>query len=374
MTQVQAASRRPLKIALLAPLVTPISQPFLGGAQAFLHDLALGLAERGHAVTLYAATGSRIDSPVNLIEVPVAPGEFRAGTFETESEVALPDAAFLAQGQRFLQTFLQLNATQPAFDLAHAHAFDWPVFALGALSSVPTVHTVHLPSVDPAINALLETVYRQSGRSRAVTVSQACAVTYGSQFAFDRVIYNGIETASIPFGPAGEGYLLFAGRMAPEKGPDLAIEVARRAGKRLIMAGGIYDQVFYEREVAPRLEKDAIEYRGQLQRAELFDLMRRADGVLFTSRWEEPFGLVLAESLAAGTPVVSWRRGAAPEIIREGRTGFMLPFGDIEGAARAVHRLPELNRAECRQSIVERFSLAKTVASYEDYYYEVLGI
>lgn len=375
---VSAKTTRPLKIALLAPLVTPISPPFLGGAQAMLNDLAVGLARRGHEVTMFAATGSRLEGDeaerVRLAEVPVRPGELTPAVFDKLGRSGEPEAALYRQGELFLQIFLQLNRTNSPFDIAHAHAFDWPAFALAPLSQVPTVHTVHLPSVDPRINALLQTVYRETSRSGAVTVSQACAQTYAGDFPFDRVIYNGINTAEIPFGGSGEGFLLFAGRMAPEKGADLAIEIARQAGKRLVMAGGIYDQGFYEGKIAPALAASfQIEYRGALQRAELYRLMSRADGVLFPSRWEEPFGLVLAEAQAAGAPVISWRRGAAPEIVEEGRTGFLLDYEDVAGAAAAVARLNEIDRAACRRQIETKFSQEKMLEEYEAYYYEVLN-
>ncbi len=368
-----------LNIALVAPLVTPVGPPFLGGAQVLLHELALGLAGRGHDVTIFAASGSRLEDkngqpPPNLRleEIAVKAGELTPADFQSMGE-NFDAEAFFRQGALFLETFLKINAANH-FDIAHAHAFDWPAYALGPLSQVPVVHTVHLPSVDPHINAALATVYRETGRSRAVTVSEACARTYTNDFAFDRVIYNGINTAEIPFGTGNEGFLLFAGRMAPEKGPDLAIEIARQAGRKLILAGGIYDQTFFDEKIKPQLAADpALDYLGRLDRKVLHELMGRAEGVLFPSRWEEPFGLVLAESLAAGTPVVSWQRGAAPEIVTGGETGFLVPFMDIAAAAGATRNLGQLDRRECRRQIETRFSLEKMLDDYIDYYREVVA-
>lgn len=375
--------QNPLKVALVAPLVTPIGPPFLGGAQALLHDLALGLAARGHCVTLFAATGSRFEDEVKgelsgkliVVEVPVKPGELDPADFQTRAagEVGL-EQPFFRQGELFLQTFLDINKTDRAFDIAHAHAFDWPAFAFGPLSSVPVVHTVHLPALDRHINAIIRTTYENTGSSRAVTVSKACAETYAADFPFDRVIYNGINTAVIPFGAGSGGFLLFAGRIAPEKGPDLAIEIARRAGKKLVLAGGIYNQAFFEEKIAPALKEDAnLSYLGMLQRDELYRVLNRAEGLLFPSRWEEPFGLALTESLAAGTPVVAWKRGAASEIISEGETGFLVPFLDLDGAVQAVQRLPELDRTECRQQVEARFQLDRMVDEYVDYYHDIIA-
>src|SRR5205085_936125 len=109
-------------------------------------------------------------------------------------------------------------------------------------------------------------------------------------------------------------------------------------------AGGIYDQAFFDGRIAPELERDSeLKYLGQLSREDLYSLMGKAAGLLFTSEWEEPFGIVLAEALACGTPVISWQRGAAPEIIEPGVSGFLLPFGDIDGAVEAVRRVPEID-------------------------------
>lgn len=365
-----------MNIALIAPLVAPIAPPFLGGAQVLLHDLAVGLAQRGHKVTLFAATGTQINFAGTNLEVstvPVEPGELAPADFNAQEGVWSPAAqrAFMRQAELFLEIFLQANRRH--FDIIHAHAFDWPVFAYAPLSTTPVVHTVHLPGVDPQITRLLQIAKKETGYSSAVTVSQACAATYGEANLFDRVIYNGVDCADIPFGATPEDFLLFAGRMAPEKGADLALKIVQAAGCKLIMAGGLYDKEFFEQVIAPELRANPqVEYIGQLDRAALYKLMSRARGVLFPSRWEEPFGLVLAESLAAGTPVISWQRGAAPEIVQAGTTGFLLPFEDIKGAAAAVAQLDQLDRKTCRASIESRFSQAKMLDDYEAYYKTVL--
>ncbi|NWJ45028.1 MAG: glycosyltransferase family 4 protein [Chloroflexi bacterium] len=377
------SNRKKLNIALLAPLVSPIAQPFIGGAQAMLHDMALELARRGHKVTLFAAPGSKIEATnpvdaalarqVTLAEVPVKPGELIPADFSKADGYRESDEAFFRQSELFLQTYLRINRAVPTFDIAHAMAYDLPAFAFAPLSGVPTVHTLHIGALDARINSILRTTYLETGKSRATTVSKACAATYAPYFEIDRVIYNAIDTAAIPFGEKGEGFLLFAGRITPEKGPDLAIEIARMAGKKLVLAGGIYDSGFYESKIRPQLEADSnLQYVGQLHRADLFALMSRADGLLFTSRWEEPFGLVMAESMAAGTPVITWRRGAAPEIITHVKTGFLLPYEDMVAAAAVVPNLEEIDRATCRRHIEDNFSWARIIEEYEDYYYSML--
>ena len=363
--------------------MTPIAPPFLGGAQALLHDLALGLAGRGHAVTLFAASGSRFEESIEskcigklvIAEVPIKPGELSPADFQARlsGEVGRDDALF-HQGELFLKIFLDINSAVAPFDIVHAHAFDWPVFALGPLSAVPVVHTIHLPALDRNINAIVRTTYEKTGSSSAVTVSKACAQTYAAHFPFDRVIYNGIDAANIPFRKNSGDFLLFAGRMSPEKGPDLAIEIANRAGKRLVLAGGIYNQKFFDEKITPALSRSGkLSYVGILERDKLYRLMSEAEGLLFCSRWDEAFGLVLVESLATGTPVIGWRRGAAPEIIGDGETGFLLNFMDMDGAVRAVGRLKELDRSEGRRQVETRFSLDKMLDEYVDYYSAIIA-
>lgn len=373
---------RSLRIALVAPLVVPIGPPFLGGAQALLHDLALGLARRGHFVTLFAASGSSFEKPLEselagrlkVVEVPVEAGELRPADFHAcASGEARTNDAFFRQGELFLDIFIAINRADPAFEIAHAHAFDWPAFAFGPLSTVPVVHTVHIPSLDRHINSIIRATYEKAGSSSVVTVSKACAQTYAADFPFDRVIHNGIDTTPMPFRKRGGDFLLFAGRLSPEKGPDLAIKIAQRGGKRLVLAGGIYDQAFFDKKIAPALENSDVSYLGVLERAQLYRLMSEAEGLLFCSRWEEAFGLVVAESMATGTPVIAWRRGAAPEIITDGKTGFLLDFMDIEGAVQAVKRLETLDRFEIRRRIETHFNLDKMLDDYVDYYSQVIA-
>ena len=333
-------------------------------------DLAHGLQERGHAVTLFAASGSHVPG-ISIRAIPVLPGELTPADFSAGAANG-PSAAFFRGAELFLSIYREIR-DGGSFDMVHAHAFDWPAYAFGALlAGPPVVHTMHLPAVDPAITALLTQTFAATGSSHAVTVAQACAATYAAHFPFDRVIYNGVDAAVIPFGAAADDYLLFVGRMSPEKGADQAIAIAQLLGCRLVLAGGIYDRAFFERTIAPRLTDPRLDYRGHLVREDVYALMGRARCLLFTSRWAEPFGLTLAEAQATGTPVVAFDCGAAHEIVVPGRTGYLVPPGDIFAAAAAVTATAGLDRAACRRHITEHFSLERMIMAYEDYYYSKL--
>lgn len=371
-----------MRIALVAPLISPIAPPFLGGAQALLTDLAVGLAKRGHQVTLFAASGSTIPaSGVTVRDVGIdsrqlLPARFHQADADSEGETS--DPSFFRSTDAFRRVFTLLGQELDAYDLIHAHAFDWPAFAFGALLATqrPLIHTLHLPAVNPAINALLRDLRETNNPTRLVTVSQACAKTYRPYAAMDAVIPNGIDTDLIPFGAEADadGCVLFAGRLSPEKGVTDAIEIARRAGRHLSLAGGIYDSAYFEQAIQPQLHarKHNLEYVGQLPRADLWSLMGHAAAVLLPIDWEEPFGLVAAEAMAAGCPVIAYTRGALSEVVADRETGFLVPPGDIDAAARAIVAASSLSRAACRERAQHYFSLTRMLADYEHFYGQLL--
>jgi glycosyltransferase involved in cell wall biosynthesis len=364
-----------MRIALLAPLVSPIAPPFLGGAQVLVYDLAAGLAARGHQVTLYAAEGSAVPG-VEHVSLGIDAATLRPARFD-EVQADAPDATFFAHASYFLRVMRHVREHAAAYDLLHAHAYDWPAYTFGALLPLPVLHTLHLPAVNTAIRNVLAEVTRRdtgSGNTRLASVSRACAGSYLPEVRVEDVIYNGLDLAPLPFGaaPASDPYLLFAGRMAPEKGVADALAIARAAGMRLVLAGGVYDQAYFAREVVPLLEPlratGHAEYLGQQPRERVWDLMAGATAVLVPSHWDEPFGLVPCEAQACGAPVVGYAIGALPEVVAHGETGWLVPRGDVAAAAAAVARVGELDRAAGRARVAERFSIAAMLNGYERLY------
>ena len=259
-----------MRIALVAPLVAPIAPPYLGGAQALLADLARGLAQRGHEVTLYAAEGSAIEGArvitlgINAAELPPARFHEIPATAKADDEpvpdMLRPDERRLLPSYAFLHVFRALVNQAHEYDVVHAHAFDWPAYAYSSMLPLPVIHTLHLPMVDSNIAKLLGVLAPPDGgpaRVRLTTVSQGCAAGWSPYCDIARVIYNGVDVAAIPFQaePAAEPSLLFAGRISPEKGVEDALAIAEQAGLPLTLAGDIYDTRYYEQRIAPRLER-----------------------------------------------------------------------------------------------------------------------
>jgi UDP-glucose:tetrahydrobiopterin glucosyltransferase len=363
-----------VRIALVAPLVSAIAEPFLGGAQALLADLAQGLVQRGHQVILFAREDSFV--PGVHIEPIAVPGSVHPASFAEPLRESLADGGFFAQANLFFELFLTLRRRSAEFDLVHAHAFDWPAFACSLLvSDIPVLHTLHLPAVSAEINSALRVLQQQGHPVTLITVSHACAHTYANYTAIDYVIYNGLDVDAIPFAPSVpvEAALLFAGRIAPEKGIEAAIEIAQRAGRRLLLAGGIYDRQYYEERVVSRLQRTdkQVTYLGLLERRALWEIMGQSLGLLFPIEWDEPFGLTAVEAMATGTPVIAFRRGAAAEVIRHGETGFLVEPGDRLQAALLVDKLSDIPRAQCRSHVEAHFTVKRMLDEYERVYREV---
>lgn len=381
-----------MRIALLAPLISTIAPPFLGGAQALLADLAGGLARRGHDVTLYAADGSEVpgvrmvsfgvDSatlrPARFVEAPVDP--------QSDGPSASMDDDLARSTEAFLRAYQVIAAHASEHDLVHAHAYDWPALVLASLQPLPVAHTLHLPAVDTNINRALATLAPRtvSTPTRIVTVSHACAATYASTCRIDAVIYNGIDTSRIPFDPTGEArdaasggqqpYLLYAGRITPEKGVEDALEIAARAGYRLLLAGGIYDEDYFRSRIAARLDGRRARYLGAVSRERLWELMAGAVAVLCPVHWDEPFGLVACEAQATGTPVVGYARGGLVEVVADGETGWLVAEDDVAAAVAAVGRVAEIDRRACRRRAETRFSMDAMLDEYEAFYRDMLAV
>ena len=199
------------------------------------------------------------------------------------------------------------------------------------------------------------------------SVSAASAATFPRRGQM-APIHHGIEVAQFPFNERGEGYLLFLGRFSPRKGPAVAIEVARRSRRPLILAGKVdpVDRAYFEAEVLPHVDGDRIRFVGEADSVTKAWLLAGADALLFPIDWEEPFGLVMVEALACGTPVIAFRRGSVPEIIENGTTGYVVD--DMDAMVGALRFLPLISRRRCRIVAETRFDVRRMVDDYVAHY------
>lgn len=350
----------------MAPLVTAIGEPQRGGSQAFVSDLARGLAGRGHDVHVYAASGSEIPG-VTVIDTGVDPSCLTATLYRACGPAA-PDPA--AAEPAFASAYARMRETR--YDVIHNHAFDAPAIRLATELHAPVVHTLHLPP-DKAVAAALRQA-AQCGRPPAVAAVSAFQASAWRQHVRVNVILPPyVPTGVIPWSPAAGDGAVFAGRLSPEKGAAEAIDIARLAGIRIDVYGDAYDAGYARDQIGPRRSRPGVAVHQAVPRASVWVAMARAAVVLYPAGWDEPFGMGAAEAQACGTPVVAFRRGALGEVIADGVTGFLVPPGDIPAAAGAVSRSAGISRPACRDHAETHLDLERSLDAHEQLYRRMAG-
>ncbi|HLQ61492.1 MAG TPA: glycosyltransferase [Candidatus Acidoferrales bacterium] len=341
--------RRP-RLAVVASLVTPLLPAQSGGAQAFLSDLASGLAGRGWRVTVYCREGSRVPG-VELAGIPVEGEHLKAALVRPRGGTATRVPALALGFERLFGELRRRGA-----DLVSQHAFDAEAIELA--EGLPVLHTLHLPPVVPAV---VEAV-RAATAPFAVPSESSRRGWAAAGLADPVVLRDGVPVFRPAPGPV-QPVALVAGRISPEKGVAAAIRVARRAGLRPLVVGGAYDPAYFEAEVRPLLREG--ELLPAQSRGRLWRLMSQAAVSLLPIEWEEPFGLVAAESQMAGCPVVAYRRGALPEVVEEGVGGILVEPGDEEALLPAIAAARRLDRGRIHESAARRLALDATLDAYE---------
>lgn len=341
-----------MRIAQIAPAWLPVPPPGYGGIELVVAYLSDGLAERGHDVTLFACGGSRTKAKlVTYYDKPSHTDEL------------------LTDPLRELPHVLNAYNRAAEFDIIHDHSFPVGTTIGAFLSSPPVVHTMHGPTEDDRQRELYTLL---GNRIDLVSISN-----YQRRGAPDLnyvgTVYNGIDLNAYSFRETKDDYLLFLGRMSPQKGAHLAAEVARRLGRRLILATKMVEpgeKSYFDSEVKPRLT-NRVEVLGEITLAEKVELYANAACTLMPIQWPEPFGLVMTESMACGTPVVAFRHGSVPEIIEPGVNGFIAD--EIDEFASFVERSGEIKSSECRRVVEEKFSTDAMVRGYEAIYTQSLS-
>jgi len=342
-----------MRIAVIAPPWTPIPPPLYGGIELVVDELARGLVAAGHDVTLFATGDSTSPVPIKWT-LEHAEG-MRIG-------MAVPEL------RHVLHSYAEISGD---VDIVHDHTVVGP-FHAERYPDLAVVTTVHGPFNDE----LTDLYSAIADRVPVICISHAQHAA-APHLPIAGVIHHGIDAEKFPVGD-GEGdnegpYLLFLGRMAPDKGAHRAIEIARKAGMRVLLAAKMreaWERAYYEEQVAPLLGADAV-YLGEVSHERKIELLAGARALLFPIRWNEPFGMVMLEAFACGTPVLAFPEGAAPEVVEDGRTGFLCV--DEEAMVQAVDKVESLSRADCRESAEGYFATARMVADHVSLYERVLS-
>lgn len=340
-----------MRIAQVAPLWERVPPPAYGGIELVVGLLTDELVRRGHEVTLFASGDS-----ITLAKLEsVHPQAMRL------------DPKIKEYGVYEMLQLSKVYERAQEFDVIHSH-MGCAALPYANFVKTPTVHTLH-GIFTPDNEKLFAYARRQpfvsiSNSQREDRLELNCLAT----------VYNGIDPAIYDFKPQPQDppYLAFLGRLSPEKGPHLAIEIAKRAGWQLKLAGkvDVVDRDYYAEKIEPLIDGEQIQYLGEANHEQKCKLMSNAVATLFPITWREPFGLVMIESMATGTPVIAMRMGSTPEIVADGRTGFLCD--SVEECVAALDRIGEIDRQACRDHVMANFSVQRMVDGYEAVYHQLL--
>ncbi|WP_307803007.1 glycosyltransferase [Frigoribacterium sp. PvP032] len=357
-------AERPRRIVVVAPLRYPIAEPHAGGLESSVWHQVRVLRSRGHQVLLCAVEGSD-----HLLG---GPPEFALPAVHWDdpadaTDSSYPDGYLEVALPAFHRALDWIRDHADEIDVVENHSLSGHVLSRAGELGVPVVSTLHTPTLPD----LLE--HHRAGvepRSAFLAVSEHTAAVWRAEGVEARVLPNAVDTDLWPLGPGGDD-LVWTGRIVPEKGPHLAIEAARLAGRRIVLAGRVGDVDYHESMVVPLLGADA-EHVGPLRQPELAELVGRSACALVTPCWEEPFGLVIAEALSTGTPVASFSTGGVPEVVGSSIGAGLVPRGDVAGLAHLAAGLAEAAsttpgfRSRVRADALDRFSLHRRAEVVEE--------
>ena len=343
----------PFRVAIVAPLAEAVPPPLYGGTERVVSLLTEELVRRGHDVTLFASGDSR--TAADLVA---------CSDRGLRSDPAVADYAAYAMTE-----LAEVARRSGQFDVIHNH-LDYLAFPTARLIETPTLTTTHgrldLPEV--------RRVYREFQEQPLVAVSDDQR-SYLPSAAWVDTVHNAVDLQHYHFRPTPGDYLVFLGRISPEKRPDRAIRIARDVGMRLIIAAKIdaVDGEYWASAIEPlvRANPGLVEYVGEVDESGKDQLLGGAYAYLFPIDWPEPFGLTMAEAMATGTPVVAFNAGSVPEVVRDGVTGFVC--NSVDEMVAAVGRVGSIDRAACRARVEELFSATAMADGYERAYRSILS-
>jgi len=357
--------QKKLRIAQIAPLWITIPPLKYGGIERIIAMLCDGLSAKGHEVTLFASPGStaKCAKLISVFEKPLL-----------DANIAWSNPIW---NLRNLSLATE-TANSGEFDIIHTHLDVWSLF-FHNLTNTPVLQTMHNPlyrdNADASKDDRLKLFTQEAGKVNMVFISQSAYNQAMVKFPSDRVrvIYNGSDLSHFKFNPKGGEHFVWIARMNKHKGVENAIAAAEKLGAKLLLAGRIdpTQQEYFDDIIKPHLN-DQIQYVGELTEDQLSDFYGPAKALLYPIEWEEPFGLVVTESMACGTPVIAYRRGSMPELIDNGQNGFVID-SNIDLLVEAMKKVDQIDRGLVRQQVEEKFSKETMADNYEKAYYKLIS-
>ena len=345
-----------MNIAILAPFEETVPPKKYGGTELVVYNVIEQLAKRGHEVTLVAA--GNCQTSARLVKI-----------FETTVR-EMPEASDINFRNAYKYIGLGRVAeyfSQNKFDIIHNN-IGWRVLAFEKILGSPVITTLHGP-LDVPYQQKVYGTYKASNYV-SISLSQRKPMP---ELNFVANVYNGLDMDKFKFFPEGGDYFAFLGRMSPEKGPVQAIQAAKAAGVKLIMAAKVdsVDKKYFENEVKPLIDNKQIQFIGEVDHAGKLELLGHAKALLGLIQWEEPFGLFFTESMACGTPVIAMNRGSVPELVKDGITGYIC--SSQEEAVAAIGKIEALDRKTSYEHVLNNFSSVQMADGYLEAYKKVIG-
>ena len=344
--------RRNLKIAQIAPLWFPIPPKKYGGTERIISYLTEELTKRGHRVTLFASADSKTKAKLASVS--------KKGLVSRK----IPWDDWCWNNFNYSLVFKEAKK----FDIIHSHWTPLGIF-FEQFVKTPVLHTFHNTPIKTDHRWQILKYYKKD--SNVVFVSRKQKRNAPFSFKNQWVVYNGVDFSQFKFKKEPKDHLVWIGRISKKKGIENAILAAKKSKKKILLAGQIQpkEKDYFEKRIKPHLSKK-VKYVGELSQKDLSDFYGPAKVLLYPIEWEEPFGLVVIEAMACGTPVIAFKKGSMPEIIKNGKTGFLVQ--DVPQMIKAIKNIDRIKREDCRKRVEKYFNYKKMVDNYEKIYYQLI--
>jgi len=346
-----------LKIAQIAPLWTKVPPPKYGGVELIVYHLTEGLIKRGHDLTLFASGDS--ETSAKLVSV------WDKNLFD--QKVSMKDQ------KPNLLNLSEATKMSGKFDILHSHFDVYDQFFVPFSKSI-VVSTLHNTIEGNTSNITRRPIFEHYKHHNFISLSYSQRDQAPEDMNFVGNVYNGLKIKNFKFNPSPKEHFIWIGRFTPNKGANEAIQAAKKAGVKLKLAAGEFhtleEEKYFNDKVKPHLDGKNIKFVGEISRKEKSDFFGNAKGLLNPIKWSEPFGLVMIEAMACGTPVIAFNNGAAPEIIENKKHGFVVK--DITEMTKAIKKIDQINRKSCRKRVEKNFTVEKMVQEYEKIYHKIL--
>jgi len=340
------------KIAIIAPPFTNLLSQKQRGTEKIVCEMAEGLVKRGHKATIFGAGKYRgSDDFVQVFKETISERKFDPAYIESSRPLRL-ETTYLARVME------EISRREKDFDIVFNHARGGYLFLpLSKFIKIPIVSVIHLPLFEE-----LGELLSLHKNPNIITISNSQRKGF-ENINYLTTVYNGINLNEFEFNPKPKDYFLFMGALGEHKNPKDAILAAKDAGVKLILTGGKIREPYFSKEIKPLIDGEKIKYLGEVKDEERIELLKNAKALLFPIKWQEPFGLVMIEAMACGTPVVAYPNGAVPEVVKNKETGFIV--NNAGQMAEAMKNIEKIDRRKCRERVERYFTEEKMVNDYE---------